>query len=227
MSFVSLISDHGGKSGTYEVGGQVGVTRASRDGVDGDRVRASDERARRDVERVDLTQTTVSATSNTARVDLRRCARSRRAIAVDLGLRPAAGERQGRADAESGRTSLRRGESELDRERSVDTLEEGHGNVRQGAGADGVGQRSPAAHAAVRWVHALDLVGVAEAKRLAVPITNRPDGRGEREGRRNVLGDSRARRDGDRVSRDLELILVEDLGVGARLHGRRGEGTVG
>lgn len=76
-------------------------------------------------------------------------------------------------------------------------------------------------------MHALDLVGVAEAGGLAVNVADAPDGVAGSLGGGDVLGGGGATGDSDAAGGDLELGLVEDHGVSAGLHERRGEGAVG
>ncbi|KAK2597749.1 hypothetical protein N8I77_012513 [Diaporthe amygdali] len=174
---------------------------------------------------VHLAEAPVGAARHTPRVDLGRGRGGRAGIAVDLGLGASAGEGEGGGDPQGGGTARRAGQGELDGDGVVDALEERHGEVGQGGGADGVGQRAPGRHARVRGVHAQELVGVAEAGRLAVVLADLEEAGVARERARDVGCGRLAGADGHGGGRNLVLGLVQHHGVGAGLHGGRGEGA--
>ena len=105
----------------------------------------------------------------------------------------------------------------------VQALPDGHREVADGGGADGVGERAPRGHAAVGGVHAELIRSVAESGRLAVPVSDLEEGRGRRRpGGSQVLRRRCSRGDCDAGSGgDLELVLIDHPGVRSGLHGGR------
>ncbi|KAI6761139.1 hypothetical protein HG531_001692 [Fusarium graminearum] len=159
---------------------------------------------------------TVRSASDTSRVDLGwrvKCLLE----AADGDLRSATGKGKSGTNTEGCLARDSRREIEFDGDRAVDGLEDGHGEVSDRAGADGVCQRTPAGHALVAGVHAQLLISVTETRRLTVPVTNAKD--------RGVLSScnvgvgSNGRRcsttsgDAHALGSDLELTLIENLGV--------------
>lgn len=214
-----------------EVGVQVGIARASGDNLNGDGVGTLLESASRDDSIVHLAETTVCTTSNTSRVDLGGRSESLGEAAVDDDLGAAASKGQGGADTEGSLARDGRVQVELDGDGVVDGLEQGHGEVADGAGSNGVGQRAPAGHALVARVHAELVSSVAETLGLAVPVANAEDGSVLASGDVRVGSDGggggTAGRDAHALGSDLKLTLVEDHGVSAGNHERRGEVAVG
>lgn len=148
---------------------QVRRPRASTRHVESDSVATTDQATGGDSKVIDLSKAAVRTTSHTTRINLSRGGRGRGREAVDDGAGSAAGEGQRGSDAESGSAGgLSSAEGDLDGERGVYALEESHGHVGEGAGADCVGRGTPGRHARVRGMHAEELVGVAEACGLTV-----------------------------------------------------------
>ena len=153
----------------------------------------------------------------------------RRRPVVHGDLRAAARVGGGDPDPHRARGQLAGREREPDRGGIVDGLPLVGRELRRAAAADGVGDRPPAGHPGIGWMHPGQVGPVQEAARGAIPGPD-PEhraGRGDPAGRHVLPGGHGPGGHRHGPGGDGQLTLVQRLGVAARLHQRAGEVAVG